>query len=286
MHWLGKPPFQAHGKTVGVDDGTLMRSTFSQAIKIVFSPETILPFLVGSVFLAVFGNAVYDIFKNILGTTTPDLLKIAAIALLILIAAVLVVWWVITQRLSRLPLEIPFEVRQKALDRQYKGLILLVSNLEACQTAILFHQPMLEQCWLVCSSTSLEKAQELRRQFPQVCVDPAIVVNDVYDPILFRDQINTIYETRLPHSWQDTEVIADYTGMTVHASVGMVLACLEKHRPLQYTPPNLRQGKIIGSLNPIKVTLGVRPNLNSELVNRQRPEQYRFLNSIKRTLGF
>lgn len=285
MHRFGKESFQAHGKTVGVDNGTLMRSTFSQAIKIVFSPETILPFLVGSVFLAVFGNAVYDILKNIFGTTTPDLVKIAAIALLILVAAVLVVWWTITQRLSRLPIDVPFEVRQKALDRKYKGLILLVSNLEACRVAIEFHRPLLERCWLVCSSTSLEKAQELQRQFPKMCIDPPIAVNDVYDPILFRDQINAIYETRLPQSWQDTEVISDYTGMTVHASVGMVLACLEKNRPLQYTPPNLRQGKIIGSLNPIRVTLGFRSNLSSELINQQKTGKYGLLNSIKRTLG-
>jgi hypothetical protein len=113
-----------------------MRNTFTQAIKILFSPETILPFLVGSVFLAVFGNAVYDVFKNILGSTTPDLIKIAAIALLILSATVVLLAWTIAHRLARLPIDIPIEVQQKALDRQYKGLILLVSKAEACATAI------------------------------------------------------------------------------------------------------------------------------------------------------
>ncbi|NJR62218.1 MAG: CRISPR-associated protein [Cyanobacteria bacterium CRU_2_1] len=233
-----------------------MRNTLSQAIQILFNPETILPFLVGSVFLAIFGNAAYDIFKNIFGDTTPDLVKIGAIALLILVAAVLVVAWVITQRLSHLPIDIPFEVQQKALDRQYPGLILLVSKVETCETAIRFHGRTLKRCWLICSPQTLEQAQELRQQFPQVCVDQPIVVNDIYNPLEFRACISAIYHTRLPKSWQESDVIADYTGMTAHASVGTVLACVGTTRPLQYTPAKVdAQGKIVGSLNPIRVIL-------------------------------
>lgn len=232
-----------------------MRNTLSQAIKILFNPETILPFLVGSVFLAIFGNAVYDIFKNVLGTTTPALIRIAAIALLILAAAVGLVGWAISQRLSRLP-DIPFEVQQKALDRQYQGLILLVSKPEACKTAIQFHLPALKRCWLICSAQTLEQAQELRQQFLQVCVDQPIVVNDIYNPLEFLDCINAIYRVRLPKGWQESDVIADYTGMTAHASVGMVLACVGTSRLLQYTPAKLDQnGKVVGSLNPIRILL-------------------------------
>lgn len=238
-----------------------MRNTLSQALKIVFSPETILPFLVGSVFLAVFGNAVYDIFKNTFGTTTPDLARIAAIALLILCLAVGIVGWVISQRLSRLPIDIPFEVQQKALDRQYPGLILLVSQPEACETAIRFHLPVLKRCWLICSRERLEMAQDLCYRFPQVCVDPPIVVNDIYNPLEFRAQINEIYRDRLPKGWRESGVIADYTGMTAHASVGTVLACVGTRRPLQYTPAKVdHQGKIVGSLNPIRIFLHEAPN--------------------------
>jgi hypothetical protein len=242
-----------------------MRNTLSQAIKIVFSPETILPFLVGSVFLAVFGNAVYDIFKNIFGVTTPDLVKIGAIALLILVAAVGVASGVIAQRLDRLPIDIPFEVQQKALDRQYRGLILLVSKSEACETAIRFHQPLLNRCWLICSAKTLPQAQELRHRFPMVCVDQPIVINDIYNPLAFCACISAIYRTRLPKGWQDSDVIADYTGMTAHASVGTVLACVGTARSLQYTPAKIdRQGKIVGSLNPIRVMLNWQPTLGSK----------------------
>lgn len=232
-----------------------MRNALSQAIKTVFSPETIVPFVVGSVSLAVFGSALYDICKNIFGTTTPDLIKIAAIAFLILSGAVVVVWWVIAQRFSRLTVDIPFEVEQKKLDRHYPGLILLVSQLEACEQAIQFHLPELKRCWLITSEQKLEIAQNLCRRFSNICVDKPILINDVYNPLEFRDRIDEIYRTRLPQGWREAGVIADYTGMTAHASVGMVLACLGKNRPLQYTPAKNSQGKIVGSFAPIRISL-------------------------------
>jgi CRISPR-associated protein (Cas_Cas02710) len=238
-----------------------MQNPLSQALKTVFNAETILPFLVGSVFLAVFGNVVYDILKKSLGETIPDLIKIGAIALLILVLAVAIVTWAIARRLARLPSPIPIEVQQKALDRQYKGLILLVSKAEACATAIRFHQPILERCWLLCSPQTLEQAQTLRQQFRE-CVDQPIVVNDIYNPLEFRARIQQIYRTRMPPGWPESAIIADYTGMTAHASVGMVLACVGSDRPLQYTPAKLdAQDKVVGSLNPIRIILrqGVAP---------------------------
>lgn len=260
-----------------------MRRTLSQAIKIVFSPEAILPFLIGSVFLSVFGNAVYDIFKNYFGTGTYSLIKISIISLGILALAILSVYWVIILRLKYLPIEIPFEVQQKALDRQYRGLILLVSNPDPCQTAILFHRPTLQRCWLICSRSSIEIAKELQSQFRE-CVDP-IIVNDVYNPLEFRDAINSIYETRLPSTLKDLDVIADYTGMTAHASVGTVLSCIEKNRPLEYTPAKLDvNGRIVGSLNPIKVVLdfdsfGNVNNFNQKTLSGDNKFVY-FINKI------
>jgi hypothetical protein len=233
-----------------------MQNALSQTLKIFFNPETFLPFLVGSVFLAVFGNAIYDILTNLFGSSIPALVRLAAISLMIFVVAVIAVGWVISRRLARLPVDIPFEVQQKALDRRYKGLILLVSQPAACETAIRFHLPVLQRCWLVCSTKTLEDAQALCQQFPAICVDQPIVVNDIYNPLEFRARINAIYRARLPKGWHESEVIADYTGMTAHASVGTVLACVGTSRPLQYTPAQVdRQGKIAGSLNPIRILL-------------------------------
>jgi CRISPR-associated protein (Cas_Cas02710) len=134
--------------------------------------------------------------------------------------------------------------------------VLLVSQQEACETAIRFHLPALKRCWLICSRERLEMAQELCRQFPQVCVDAPLVVNDIYNPLEFRDRVLEIYQRRLPKGWKQSEVIADYTGMTAHASVGTVLACVGTARPIQYTPAKVdAQGKVVGSLNPIRVTV-------------------------------
>lgn len=233
-----------------------MRNTLSQALKIFFSPETIVPFLIGSVCLAVFGNAIYDVLKNSFGSTTPDLIRIAVITLLILTLAIGLVSWIIAQRLARMPSDIPFHVRQKQLHQKYRGLILLVSRLEACETAIQFHQPTLQRCWLICSAQSLEIAEKLQQQFPMICTDPPIVINDVYQPLEVYARLREIYRDRLPSGWQEADVIADYTGMTAHASVGAVLACVGTQRPLQYTPAKLdAQGKTIGSLAPIRILL-------------------------------
>jgi hypothetical protein len=233
-----------------------MRNTLNQTLKLFFSPETIAPFLLSSICLAIFGSAIYDILKNTFGDDTPTLIRLAFISLLILSFAIAIGVWVISQRLAKIPVDIPFEVRQKQLDRQYRGLILLVSQPDTCETAIRFHLPRLNTCWLLCSTKTLELAQQVQQQFPTVCSDPPIVINDIYNPLEFCDRINEIYRHRLPVSWQETDVIADYTGMTAHASVGTVLACIGTDRPLQYTPAKRNtQGKIIGCLDPIRVLL-------------------------------
>ncbi|NJR49879.1 MAG: CRISPR-associated protein [Leptolyngbyaceae cyanobacterium CSU_1_3] len=241
-----------------------MRNTLSQALKIVFSPETILPFLVGSVFLAVFGNAIYDIFKNLFGSSTPDLVRIAVLSLLILAIAVGSVSWVISRRIASLEIDVPFEVQQKQLEQKYRGLVLLVSQKEACETAMRFHLPVLQRCWLICSRERLDMAQQLCQEFPQICVDAPLVVNDIYNPLEFQSRVNEIYQTRLPKNWTEADVIADYTGMTAHASVGVVLACVGTKRSIQYTPAKVdAQGKVVGSLNPIRVILGFQANERS-----------------------
>jgi hypothetical protein len=232
-----------------------MKKMLAQALKIFFVPETIFPFLVGSICLSIFSSSIYDILKNTIGTSTTAITQIAIGTFSILILAAVTVYLIIT-RLARSPANIPFEVTTKSLDRQHRGLILLVSNEKACKTAIEFHKGKLEQCWLICSITSQPTAEKVRQAFPQICTSLPIVVNDVYDPLEFRDCINEIYERRLPRGMAESEVIADYTGMTAHGSVGTVLAILGKNRPLQYIPAKLDpDNKIIGSLDPIKVTI-------------------------------
>lgn len=52
---------------------------------------------------------------------------------------------------------------------------------------------------------------------------------------------------------EEQDVIADYTGMTAHASVGMVLASLSPNRLLQFTPAHYGEKEIKATENPIAV---------------------------------
>lgn len=145
----------------------------------------------------------------------------------------------------------------------------MVSRTAPCQKAMRYHLPVLERCWLICSVQTLNIAQALRQEFPQVCVVDPIIINDVNDPIEFRDRVNEIY-SQLPEGWNESDIIADYLGMTAHGSIGMVLACLSALRPLQYTPARLdEQQRPLEPLDPIEITLdwesvGVKPVMLEE----------------------
>jgi hypothetical protein len=227
-----------------------MRNNFSLALKIFFSPETFVPFLIGSIFLAVLGNAVYDVLVNWFGATVSALLQIAVGALLIFLGSV----WVLARQLSRVRPNVP--LLGKRQPKQHRGLILMVSRPEPCRQAIRYHLPRLQQCWLICSTKTLETANALCEEFPYVCKSEPIVINDVYDPLEFRDRVSKIYQEQRLQGWKETDIIADYVGMTSHGSVGMVLACINRNYPLQYTPAQLDKNmNPHESLAPIEIVL-------------------------------
>jgi hypothetical protein len=232
-----------------------MRTNLSQALQAFFNAETLLPFLIGSIVLAIFGNALYDILKNTLGSDTPNLIKIAVSALFIFALSVLLAWYAIDRRLANLSRR-TISIGKRS-PQKFRGLILLVSHADPCRKAIQYHLPTLERCWLICSLQSLSTARQIAKEFPQVCADAPIVINDVYDPIEFRNTITEIYHDNLPEAWTEQDIIADYVGMTAHGTVGIILSCIGTNRPLQYTPAMIdaQTGKIIGSLDPIEITL-------------------------------
>jgi hypothetical protein len=114
----------------------------------------------------------------------------------------------------------------------------------------------LERVWLICSTgSSQDLANALRREYPNVCRGEPIVINDVNDPEEYYREVVKIH-ARLPDGWKSSDVIADYTGMTKHGSVGMVLACMGADRPLQYTLAKKdAQGKVTGSQTCIEIDL-------------------------------
>ncbi len=137
---------------------------------------------------------------------------------------------------------------------KHKGLILLVSREEPCRKAIEYHLPQLERCWLICSSQTLDLAKKLKQDFPNLKIPEPIIINDIYEPLEFYQEVRKIYNY-LPQEWVIEDVVADFTGMTAQASVGMAIASLCEQSSLQYTPAELKDGKPTGrSLNPIEIT--------------------------------
>ena len=150
---------------------------FAQTAKRVFSPETLLPFLFGSLALGVLSNAVFTALTNLFGTASPAVLSIAVGSLLIHGLGV----WVVS-RLVRGPDATTSLPGKRSPTRRW--LILLVSNKPPCEKAIEFHRPVL----------------------------------------------------------------------TAHGSVGVVLACWNRDRPMQYTPAVYdEQRKPIRPLDPIEI---------------------------------
>jgi hypothetical protein len=239
-----------------------MRTNFSQVARVFFTPETLFPFIIGAIFLAVLGNSVTQILFSVFGTSAEASLYIALGSVLIFGSSV----WLFGKGLEKL--RSPQMNLNKQPPIKHQGLILLVSRLEPCKAAIDFHSPVLKCCWLICSTTTLSIANELKQEFPNIKIPAPIVVNDVYDPIEFFQEIKRIYRD-LPEGWTEEEVIADFTGMTAQASVGMVLASLSPEHQLQYTPAEFSDGKPTGrSLMPIEIVLKKQSNHQGNSINR------------------
>lgn len=226
-----------------------MQNNFSKAAKIFFNPETLIPFIIGTMFLSVLGNALTQILFNIFGETTNASVGIALGSVLIFIFSV----WFLAKSLAKM--RSPEVDLGKLPPKKHKGLLLLVSRDEPCRKAIEYHLPQLECCWLICSTQSIDIAKKLKQDFSKLKISEPIVVNDIYDPLEFYHFVRKIYKS-LPSGWTIEDAIADFTGMTAQASVGMVLASLSVQSPLQYTPAELQDGQATGrSFNPIEITL-------------------------------
>lgn len=228
-----------------------MQASLSYITKKFFNPETIIPFLIGSLVLSIFSNSVSKILENIIGDTTQAQVKIIMGAIAIFLICV---WW-LNRSLSKTS---PVISLGKAQPRPHKGLILLVSRDEPCRKAIKYHLSNLEYCWLICSTQSLNVAKNLKDEFSSnnnLTIQEPLIVNDVYEPLNFSEVVKKIY-LNLPNGLTERDVICDFTGMTAQASVGMVLTSLFIKTKLQYTPAEIADGKLTGrSLEPIEITL-------------------------------
>lgn len=224
------------------------KDRFSTAFRVFTTPEAFLPFLLGSISLGVLSNATYGLLTNALGTTGWALIGLIGGVLAIFLLCV----WAFAMVVAQIGRPLSAYTRAPA---KHKGLILLVSRLEPCEKAITYHTPILQRVWLLCSAQTLPIAQQIQNAKCEFLIHDPLVINDLHNPIEVKGRIEDIYAS-LPSEWEESDLIADYTGMTAHCSVGVALACLSPTRHLQYTPAAFDENRNpTGSLEPIEVWL-------------------------------
>jgi hypothetical protein len=231
----------------------LAKGNFVRAIRTLLNNQNISPFLVYYFCAGVFSSTFYELIKKTIGDSVPKLLLFAITSLSIFLFVALVLSFKFKKES-----EAKFDILtdRKHHPQQHKGLILLVSRQQPCQVAIDFHLGKLERCWLICSLKTLPIAQAIVSIYRDRLVFEDIkVINDIHDPGEYARTIDAIYD-RPPQGWRESDIIADFAGMTANGSVGMALTCANKNRPLQYTPAVVdKDGNITGSAAPIEIEL-------------------------------
>ncbi|EKV01100.1 CRISPR-associated protein, Cas02710 family [Leptolyngbya sp. PCC 7375] len=122
----------------------------------------------------------------------------------------------------------------------------------------------LRYCWLICTPDALDSTREFLQVLKQECIDDQfgceiydqtnhpfppitqigtslhirLMVLDprcINDPNHIRELVDGLYDTANQQTGLTSpEIIADYTGGTKSMTAGIVLACTEPNRPLQY----------------------------------------------------
>lgn len=228
-------------------------------------PGVPLLFLLGTIVLAVLGNAIYDLLLE-LASPSPEDALIARLtwlslgALAALLAIVIVIWLWLRLRRSR---QAPEVEPAQLLETGYAGLIIFVSERPdaAERTAISYHlgRQTLRQLWLVVSREAREKTQDLIRwlrdqpggsqvQVTQLPLADAFELASAYDALI--DALELADK-------QLDQVIVDITGGTKYMSAGAVLACREYGVPMQYVRIPFERGVPVTSAPArlMKVTL-------------------------------
>jgi len=126
-----------------------------------------------------------------------------------------------------------------------RGLICLVSggSEATVEAAVSYHRPALERLWLVTTDSFLGLAQELVTAYAKLA--PQVVhIPDAarFDHRAVEQKVDDLYFD-LPEDLTPTDVISDITGGTKPMSLGMMLACLDAQRDLQYIPQRTEPGR-------------------------------------------
>jgi len=221
-----------------------------------FDPRVFPLFLVGSLALAVAGNAVYDLLIDWLGDQPKGQWMIVVWAILILVLAALVF-----SAIMRLLRKQELVITSQPNPQKRRGLIFLFSQEEPLAKAFSYHQPELSICWLICTQDSREQAESFKEAHGNEI--KSVVIKTIQDPFDWRETkqiVDEIYKS-LPEGWTENDIITDLTGITKPVSAGAVLACWSAGRPMEYVPATyeLKSGRRAPRTagDPIEIKIGL-----------------------------
>ena len=196
-------------------------------------------FLIGSIALAILGNAIYELLTSSFGATPVFLIALVVGAALIF-AFVTVALRRLLRALEQRRVVVRNQVRPDQQAERHAGLILPVGlNPRGAEAAIVaWHQrgATLRHCWLLVSPQVMNnpKFGDLKQglldqgTLPHLIeLDDAIQVDEVY----LKVRAAIAEARRFPDA---TPLIADITGGTKAMTAGMLLACLETGVATQY----------------------------------------------------
>jgi len=239
--------------------------------------KSLLFFLVFGTFgLTLASDAFSDLVLNRFGEYLQTHWKINPVIFRLIILVVMTSLIILTIALSNLSrwmmIGRPSEVQPKPLKATFPGLIVIASIVQqgvksAAQVAIEHHwnegKGNLQHCWIICGgSKSLEHARSIVKQMQgQVelvksntmefkLTDPhdsqrqlRISLRNLEpakadDPNETFKLVNQIYEEAAREAIEASNLIADYTGGTKSMTAGVVLACANPERHLEFMKPD------------------------------------------------
>jgi hypothetical protein len=216
------------------------------------NPSVPLAFLFGTLVLAVFGNATYDLLLELLNPQRDTalvlrLLYLSGGSLLLLGVVVVGLWaWYNTYRRKQPP---PLTEAIK-LTQSYPALVVFVSeNPNAAEkTAIQHHlqNQTLSRLWLIVSREAREKAQTLTSWLRQQPNGEAIQLTQLplSDAFDIASAYSAVLDTLETADDMIDQLIVDITAGTKQMSAGAVLACREYGVPMQYVRGTYDAGRV------------------------------------------
>ena len=142
------------------------------------------------------------------------------------------------------------ERQERAKKLDFESLHLPDSNFNPAIIAVTAHASNLSHCWIITTSNTSDRNQSLLYApvlaacLKTICGACDFHLGDGYvipaqddDALATKTYavVNTIYqEARERFHLQDQDIVADFTGTSKSMSMGMILACLDRSRILQY----------------------------------------------------